>query len=597
MPRIKTTYPEPTREKGQRSLDLPLYLDRLVPAFSQPEWLEADKWRSFVARQPFATIFRDTLISNVLALDWKIEPKDNDKRDEYKEDIDYYTDFFTNTGDYDYAEIVEWIGKDLLDLPFGGAAELGREGDAPDGKVLWIEPLDGGTLFPTYSSVTPVGQAIKEMAIKTVYFPAHAIDRIYMSPRTEIRRKGWGMPPPEKIYLAIEMLGRGDIYYAKLLLDTPEAGILDLIDMSKESATNWVEAWKTMLTGIDPFKIPVLYEHEKAATWIPFSRPPADIMFDKAIMKYVGIVGAGYGMSPSDIGFSPVSSGGETLAGSIRGERKTKRTGLAVAKRKFTTFYNKMLPNYLGFKFIDLDDELSTNIGRARLASMTAFGSAIDKQVLTADESRQQLVSDGLINISIPEKFPEEERKRLDEKKKAQTPFGNPFGAKPGTTPERPGMLGKPVTPSQGGYGEKKSDIYAEFSDVMDASILSDEPAPINEFSEADMELARAFVLVAQALLGGRRQTPIQVFVPKSEQVAPNVVVKVPEQKAPVVNVSVPEQKSEPPIVQITTPPQKAPIVNIRAQRKSTSRQKVKRDQDGNLVETVTETEFKYDGE
>lgn len=588
MPRTKNTYPEPTREKGQRSLDLPLYLDRLVPAFSQPEWLEADKWRSFVARQPFATIFRDTLISNILALDWKIEPKDNDKRDEYKEDIKYYTDFFTNTGDYDYSEIVEWIGKDLLDLPFGGAAELGREGDAPDGKVLWIEPLDGGTLFPTYNSDYPVGQAIKEMAIRTVYFPAHAIDRIYMSPRTELRRKGWGMPPPEKIYLAIEMLGRGDIYYAKLLIDTPEAGILDLIDMSKESATNWVEAWKTMLIGIDPFKIPVLYEHEKAATWIPFSRPPADIMFDKAVMKYVGIVGAGYGMSPSDVGFSPVSSGGETLAGSIRGERKTKRTGLAVAKRKFTTFYNKMLPDYLEFKFIDLDDELSTNIGRARLASMTAIGSAIDKQVLTPDEGRQQLVSDGLITISIPEKFPESE-------KKPELPPGQgfPFGNK---SPERPGMLGKPVTPGQGGYGEVKSEMYSEFSDVMDASILSDEPAPISEFSEADMELAKAFVLVARALLG-RKPTPVQVFVPKSEQIAPNVVVKVPEQKAPVVNISVPEQKSEPPVVQVTVPPQKAPVVNIRAQRKSTSRQKVKRDQDGNLVETVTETEFKYDGE
>lgn len=589
MPRTKTTYPEPTREKGERNLDLPLYLDRLVPAFSQPEWLEADKWRSFVARQPFATIFRDTLISNVLALDWKIEPKDNEKRDEYKEEINYYSDFFTNTGEYDYAEIIEWIGKDLLDLPFGGAAEIGREGDAPDGKVLWIEPLDGGTLFPTYNSDFPVGQAIKEMAIKTVYFPYHAINRIYMSPRTDIRRKGWGMPPPEKIYLAIEMLGRGDIYYAKLLIDTPEAGILDLIDMSKESAQNWVEAWKTMLTGIDPFKIPVLYEHEKAATWIPFSRPPGDIMFDKAVMKYVGIVGAGYGMSPSDIGFSSVSSGGETLAGSIRGERKTKKTGLAVAKRKFTTFYNKMLPAYLEFKFIDLDDELSTNIGRARLASMTAIGSAIDKQVLTSDEGRQQLVSDGLITISIPEKFPEEERKRIEANKPQ-------FGGGGFGSPERPALLGKPVTPSQGGYGEAKSELYSEFSDVMDASILSDEPAPISEFSEGDMELAKAFVLVARALLG-RKPTPVQVFVPKSDHIAPNIVVKVPEQKAPVVNVTVPEQKSEPPVVQVNVPPQKTPVVNIRSQRSSKSRQKVKRDQDGNLVETITETEFKYDGE
>lgn len=594
MPKTKTTYPEPTREKGQRSLDLPLYLDRLIPAFSQPEWLEADKWRAFVANQPFATIFRDTLIANVLSLDWKIEPKDNEKRDEYKEDINYYTDFFNHTGEYDYAEIVEWIGKDLLDLPFGGAAEIGRESDSPDGKVLWIEPLDGGTLFPTYNDDYPVGQALKELAVRTVYFPKHAINRIYMSPRTELRRKGWGMPPPEKIYLAIEMLRRGDIYYAKLLIDTPEAGILDLIDMSKESAQSWVDAWKALLSGIDPFKIPVLYEHEKAATWIPFTKPPADIMFDKAVMKYVGIVGAGYGMSPSDIGFSPVSSGGETLAGSIRGERKTKRTGLAVAKRKFTTFYNRMLPEYLEFKFIDLDDELSTNVGRARLASMTAISTAIDKQVLTSDEGRQQLVSDGLITISIPEKFPEED-------KKPALPQGNsPFGI----TPERPGLLGRPVTPGQGGYGELKSelseDVVGDLSDYIHIPLFQEESevvdgvAHMSESNDADMGLLQALMMIGKAIIGYQRR-PINIYIPKSEV---PVNITIPKQPVPQVNISVPEQPAPPaPIVNVAVPEQKAPVVNIKAQRRSTSKQKVKRDQEGNLVETVTETEFKYDGE
>lgn len=588
MPRTKTTYPEPTREKGQRSLDLPLYLDRLIPAFSQPDWLDAQRWRLFVANQPFATVFRDTLISNVLALDWKIEPKDNDKRDEYKEDIKYYTEFFTYTGEYDYAEIIEWIGKDVLDLPFGGAAEIGRESDSPDGKVLWLDPLDGGTLFPTLNKGFPVGQAIREMGMRQVYFPNYAINRIYLSPRTDIRRKGWGMPPPERIYLAIEMLRRGDIYYASLMIDTPDAGILDLIDMSKESATNWVESWKAMLTGIDPFKIPVLYEHEKEAKWIPFSRPPADIMFDKAVMKYVGLVAAGYGMSPSDIGFSPVSSGGETLAGGIRQERKTRKSGLSLMKRKFVAFYNRLLPETLEFKFIDLDDELQTNIGRARLASMTAIGSAIDKQVLTADEGRQQLVSDGLISISIPEKFPEAEKKKL-------LPAPNPFGGNPafGNTPERPGLLGKPVTPSQGGHGEIKSELYAEFADVVDASVF--EESPMAEFSEVDMDLARAFVLVAKAIFGKKEQ-PINVFVPKTEQVAPIVNISVPKQQVPQVSVTVPETIIPASIINVSVPEQKPPIINIKSHTKSVGKQKVKRDPEGNLVETITETEYKYDG-
>src|SRR5574341_1767355 len=138
MPRVKTIAPEPSHDKGQRSLDLPLYLTRVLPQWNNPNWVEGELWRKAVERQPFATACRETLTSNVLALDWKIEPKDSTKRDEYKEDIRYYEDFFTYTGEYDYADIIEWVCGDLLDLPFGAAAEIGHQGDEKEGKVIWI---------------------------------------------------------------------------------------------------------------------------------------------------------------------------------------------------------------------------------------------------------------------------------------------------------------------------------------------------------------------------------------------------------------------------------------------------------------------------
>lgn len=447
MPRVKTVAPEPSREKGQRSIDLENYLSRILPPWSQPEWYEATQWRYTVARQPMAVICRDTLLDYCLALDWKIEPRDSTKRDEYKSEIDYYTKFLQYTGDYDYSDIVLWVGKDTLDIPFGGAAELGREGDAPDGKVLWCELLDGGTLFPTLNSDWPIGQALKELPLSQVYFPYYAIDRIYYNPRTEIRRKGWGMAPPEKVYLALELLNRGDVYYANLLLDTPQIGILDLVDMDKESASEWVKSWKSLLGGIDPFKIPVLYEHEKAATFIPFTKSPTELMFDKAIGKYNSIVAAGYGLSLSDVGISAVSSGGETLAGSIRQERKTRKSGLAVMKRKLKAFFDKIVPEYLQFMYIDLDDETSVAIGRARLANATAWTQAIASGMFTAEEARQQTIADGLVSISVPEKLPEEAKQQLAN---AQKPA------------ERPSMLGRPVAPSAGGQGEVRADILSE---------------------------------------------------------------------------------------------------------------------------------------
>ncbi len=280
-----------------------------------------------------------------------------------------------------------------------------------------------------------------------IYFPAHAINRIYYSPQTYIRLEGWGMSPPEKIYLALELLNRGDQYYANLLLDTPEAGILDLGDMEKTAAEEWVKAFRTMLGGIDPMKIPVLYEHNTKVDFIPFGKPPTELMFDKVTAKYASIVAAGYGLTLSDIGIQTATSGGDTLAGSIRDERKTRRTGFARFKRKMIAFWNFMLPDTLDYKIIDQDDELSVAISRARLANATAASQYIDKKIFSPGEMRRQAISDGLITISIPEDVPPDSE------------FPEPEQSTPN---ERTSILGKPVAPSQGGHGEVKGDVFSE---------------------------------------------------------------------------------------------------------------------------------------
>jgi hypothetical protein len=453
MPRVKQTVPAPSREKFEKNLDLPLYLDRILPVWARPLLYNGDVWRNVVARQPIAANCRDTLVSNILALDWKIEPRDSDQREELKEDIKYHTKLIQNWGDIDYVEGIEWLGEDLLDTPFGAAAETIREGNSPDGKVVFIEPLDAATLFPSLDADYPIGQQVRELGTKVIYFPEYSINRMYYSPKRRILDKGWGTPPPEKIYFALELMNRGDIYYANLLLDTPQAGILDLGDMEKTSAEEWVKSWRTMLTGIDPFKIPVLYEHNNKVEFIPFSQPPADIMFDKATLKYASIIASGYGMSLSDIGFSIASSGGDTLAGSIREERHTRKTGFAKLKKKFIEFFNRILPDTLEFKFIDLDDELSVSVGRARLATSTAFGQLVAMHALSPKEARLQMIADGLISISIPED--------VDESEFPAMPVPGAGGGQPGQkqSNERPGSLGKPINPSQGGYGEIRSEV------------------------------------------------------------------------------------------------------------------------------------------
>ena len=490
MPRTRKTVPAVDHEKGQRSLELnEMYFNRVLPQWRQPDWLNASAWRQVVANQPFAMICRETIMANILNLDYKIDARDSNRRDELSTERKYYEKLLADDGDFDWSTRLEWLLQDYLDIPFGAAAEIGREGDSPEGKVMWIEPLDGGTLFPWPNKDYPVGQALYQNVTDMVFFPYYAINRLYMTPRTLITRKGWGVAPPEKIYLSLELLNRGDRYYANLLLDTPEVGILDLGNISEESAQNWVKSWKTMLTGIDPFKVPVLYEHDTEAKFISFTRSPTELMFDKATMKYASICCAGYGMSLSDIGVQAVSSGGETLAGSIRQERKTKRTGFGRAKKSTEAFFNRIIHPELKLSFIDMDDEVSVALGRARLATATAMGLWIDKRILTPQEGRLQIISDGLIDISVPEKIPEKDFDIL--------PEPAPAGGVGATANKRPGMLGKPVPPSSGGHGEAKSEaleaalkipefksIYDELDNSWDILSIEDQTSALGEIDK-----------------------------------------------------------------------------------------------------------------
>jgi hypothetical protein len=477
---------------GQRSLNIDdAYLWRYVAPWSRPSNYSAEIWRNFVKMQPVAIICRETLIANLLSLDWKITPRDSTLQDELKPTIRYYTRLIEKGayGGLDYSGHLEWICTDLLDLPFGAAAELGRKGDEPGGRVYWMKPLDAGTLSPTLNTEFPVVQYYN--VTEPIYFPAHAIDRVYMSPRTDIIQEGWGMAPPEKIYFAIEMLIRGDHYYANLLLDVPAAGILDLADMEKEAAQQWSTAFRELLSnGSDAFKIPVLYEHNNEVKFIPFGKVPNDIMYDRITLKYASIVAAAYGMAASDIGMSMSASGGETLAGTIREERHTRKTGFARIKRKTQAYFNYMLPDSLEFVWIDLDDEVSTALGRARLANATAFNQLTQMGAFTPDEARLQTIADGLITIPVPEKMPEADKKKL---LAAKQPTNKP--------PERPGVLGTVgVSPSAGGIGEIKNNSMAKLDSILSDTVLLVSPILANVasgFDEDNMYAARAMVVSA----------------------------------------------------------------------------------------------------
>ena len=418
------------------------YFSRYVPYWGVPQWLDGRLWRNIVRSQPILVICENFICDTLLSMDWQIITRDSEKRKQYEDDITYYTKGLFKDFGISYTDLVEWITQDLYELPFGSGVEIGRQDDSPNGKVLWLEPLDGTTLFPTLNEEWPVMQRLWEgLSFGPVFFPAHSINRVRLSPRTEILRKGWGMAPPEKIYLAIEMLSRGDQYYANLLLDTPPAGILDLGDMEKQSALAWINSFKNLMNGIDAFKIPVLYEHNTKVDFVKFGNSPNDVMFDRISLKYAAICASAYGITLSDIGLEHnAGGGGDSLSGAVRNERKTKQTGKAVAKRKFKEFFDALLPTYLVFRYVDTDEEQSIATGRARLATSTAFHTMLTDGYISPGEVRLQSIADGMFTVPIPESIP---------------PDAVPLQTTPGFKESGSKQVGTQNVPvSQGGQGD-----------------------------------------------------------------------------------------------------------------------------------------------
>lgn len=452
------------------------FLTRLVPAWAAPKWLEANAWRNAVRQQPLCIIARDTLISYLLGTEWEVAARVSEDTSKYEKEIEYYTELFNNLDGLDFHSHLDMLCQDILDTPFGGCSELGRENDASDGKTLWAQHIDSATLYPTNIPDYPVAQRVAGVPeVRPILFPKHAISRAYYTPRPEIDRRGWGMAPPEKIYMAVELLFRGDRYYANLLLDTPEAGVLDLLDMSKEAAYDWLESFKLLFTGADAFKVPVLYEHTTAAKWIPFGRPPTDLIYDQVTFKFAQIVCAGYGLKIADIG---ISKGEErTLAGVIRSERATRRTGFAVLKSRTIAYFEKMLPKYLKFNWLDTDDEAMISRGRARLANAQALVEMKNGGILSQVESRRQLSTDGLLTIQID---PDDTKDLVQ-----PMPF-SPFGGQ-NSFPGRGSDAGKKtVAPSAGGRGDQKP-IQKYLSAAVERVEKEATPSRINRLAKFEL--------------------------------------------------------------------------------------------------------------
>jgi len=488
-------------EPKAKSLQIPPFLRRYLPDFLTPMWVEAARWRNVVRNEPTAIICRDRLIVYAQAQPWDITAKNTKDTKKLEDDIAYYKNFVL--GDFD--TILDLLWQDALDLPVGGNVELvrwptnvlptiERDGETfrvtqpnPKGHIFKLVPIDGATIAPTHDPDFPVMQKVQGDMGNPVFFGANEIGRIVLTPRPEMRVKGYGMPPPQRIYMAISLLYYGNQYYARLLLDTPEAGILDLLDMSQQDAEDWVSSYQNLLQGVDPLKIGVLYQHTQAAKWIPFGRPPSEMSYDNVTLKQQRIVAAGYWLTLKDIGLDPA---GGTLAGEIRRQRETRLTGFGMIREKTKNFINSdVLPPYLEFAWIEKDDEALAATGRARLLNAQALKAMVEGGLIQPEDGQAQLKKDGLLTIELQPQ-PKEAPAPLP-------PAQSRNGALPaGDNEDQTGRELERVPPSAGGRGEVGQTQRAALGDPAISAV---EPGSSN-FDRLGLVFENAFDAVLKRM-------------------------------------------------------------------------------------------------
>lgn len=388
------TAPDPTRLSNNNSSYVQPFLWRKTLAPTSPFGISAEQWRYIIARAPVVAVCIRTLVLQLTAIPWKLMGDD-------PKEAEYYTDVLNNANDETFDTFIERLVQDVLTVPFGGAMEAVRYRSG--GELAKIYHVDGGSLFPTYDPDHPFVQVDPDNSQRYVTFTKEQISRMKWAPMSDMRNYEWTKPPVMEVFSAVEALMRSDVFYSQFLSNTPEAGILDLMDMDERSAKEWVKSWQELMLGIDPMKVPVLYAHSTEAKFIPFSRSPGELTLPELVKRYAEVVCAAFGMNIGDLGLFEHTN---TLAGSSRQQAMSKRQGLPSLMRKFKNFISGVFPKTVHFEWdvLDEDDRLRKEQSKlARANTLRILATPIDpttgEAIFPLDIIRKQAILDDLINV------------------------------------------------------------------------------------------------------------------------------------------------------------------------------------------------------
>lgn len=373
------------------------YLVRNQFRFADPTGFLPEQWRT-IAREPVNSMAQSFIVRELSSLDYTIVS--DEREDSRVEDYSKRWDETFEEGD-GFDVWLNRVIRDACTLPFGAASEVGYAGEDLD----WVLHVDAGTMMPTYEKSKPYCQVNPDNWADKVFFSKEQLKRLRVAPRPDIRFKEYQIAPTEDAYLAIEALSRVYLYYVKQLEDTPPPGILDVVDMDYDEVIAWAKEFRELITGTDPIKIPILYGHQKAATWIPFGRSPNDLNLLEQFKRFAEIILGKYGLSIGDLRLFEHEA---TKAGERVSQLVTERSGIGYWASMIEGYLGRMLPDGLRFKFKQPRPERELVVNQRRQIQLAILQAAVgNKPLMTLDQAAEQAEDWELFTVPIEPPEPE----------------------------------------------------------------------------------------------------------------------------------------------------------------------------------------------
>jgi hypothetical protein len=458
--------PQAQEQVEGRQLDFPVgYNLRMQPR--EGEAVSFGQLRALADGYDLMRLVIETRKDQVESFEWEIVPADKKAdADKLFAEIEAVTEFFQRPNrEHNWSQWLRMIVEEILVID--AVAIYPRE--TRGGDMYGFELVDAATLKrvidDTGRTPMPPDPAYQQI-LKGIPAADYSSDQLVYMMRNPRVSKLYGFSPVEQVITTVNIALRRQMSQLAFYTEgnVPEALAQVPETWTAKQVAEFQLWWDSVMEG-----------NQAAKRKMRFVPSLKDIVFPKdAVLKdemdewLARIVCFAFSIAPTALIKQVNRASGEQMSDTAKEE------GLMPLLRFLEAFLTYLVQKYLGLPQLRFAFKIVNQI--APVDQATIHGVYIDKQVMTADEVREDLGKDALTPEQRAAAFPQPAAPAFDE-------FGNPVASEPGAAPADVGKDGKPLDGAAAAVAGKKprpqepspvEKMLAEALRMLDPSRLSE---------------------------------------------------------------------------------------------------------------------------